>query len=132
MPWWTQHQDEEAWILRSLSAKKEKEKKQKRKGKSCDECGEEFPSEVSLYKHLEGGRCKKMEDMSEKELGRRRVTSARAVTERGEKMFDVEPVEVRCCNGEVATPCGSFVYLGSLTTAKCSSGRDQKEDQIGR
>ena len=107
--------------LRSLSAKKEKEKKQKRKGKSCDVCGEEFPSEVSLHKHLEGGRCKKMEDMSEKELSRRRVTRARAVTERGEKIFDVEPVEVKSCSGEVAKACGSFVYLGSLTIAKGSS-----------
>ena len=62
--------------LSSLKAKKEKDKKAKKKGKACDECGEEFSSEVSWFKHVEGGRCKKMEDMSEKEL-RRRVTRAR-------------------------------------------------------
>ena len=53
--------------LSSLKAKKEKDKK---KGKTCDVCGEEFPSEVSWMKHVEGGRCKKMEDMSEKEWRR--------------------------------------------------------------
>ena len=52
--------------LRSLKAKKEKDKKAKKKGKTCDVCGEEFPSEVAGLKHVAGGRCKKMEDMSEK------------------------------------------------------------------
>ena len=64
-----------------------------------------------------------MEDMSEKELRTRRVTTRdTAARKRGEKIMEVEPVEVRSCNGGMATPCGSFVYLGSLTTAKCSSG----------
>ena len=36
--------------------------------------------------------------------------------------MDTEPVEVKCCNGKMVTPCGSFVYLGSLTTAKGASG----------
>ena len=108
--------------VRSLNAKKEKDKKSKKKRKICPECGDEFPNEVALSKHLQGDRCKKMEDMSEKELRRRRVTRATAVAQRGEKVFEVEPVEVRSCSGEVAKPCGSFVYLGSLTNAKCSSG----------
>ena len=84
--------------LRSLSAKKEEDKKATKKGKACDECGEEFLSEVSWLKHVEGGRCKKMEDMSEKEL-RRRVTRVTAAAKRGEKIFDIEPIEVRSCNG---------------------------------
>ena len=108
--------------LRSLNAKKEKDRKSKKKEKVCPECGDEFPNEVALSKHLQGNRCKKMEDMSKAELRRRRVTRATAVAQRGEKVFDVEPVEVRSCSGEVAKPCGSFVYLGSLTNAKCSSG----------
>ena len=108
--------------LRSLSAKKVKEKKEKKKGEVCDECGEEFPSKVSLHKHIEGGWCKKMKDMSEKELSRRRVTRDTAAKKRGERRFDVEPVEVRSCNGGVAKQCGSYVYLGTLTIAKGSSG----------
>ena len=38
--------------LHSLSVKKEKDKKAKKKGKACDECGEEFPSEVSWMKRV--------------------------------------------------------------------------------
>ena len=106
--------------LRSLSAKKEKDKKAKKKGKACDVCGEEFPSEVSWLKHIECGRCKKMEDMSEKEL-RRRETRVTAAAKRGEKIFDIEPIEVRSCNGGVAQSCGSFTYLRSLTDIKGSS-----------
>ena len=41
--------------------------------------------------------------------------------ERGESIFDVGQVEVRCCNGGVAKACGSFLYLGSLTDNKGSS-----------
>ena len=47
---------------------------------------------------------------------------AKAVLERGEKIFEVEQVEVRSCNGGVAKACGSFLYLGSLTDKKGSSG----------
>ena len=62
-----------------------------------------------------------MEDMSEKELRRRRVTRVTAAAKRGEKIFDIEPIEVRSCNGGVAQSCGSFTYLGSLTDIKGSS-----------
>ena len=62
-----------------------------------------------------------MEDMSEKELRRRRVTRMTATAKRGEKIFDIEPIEVRSCNGGVAQSCGSFTYLGSLTDIKGSS-----------
>ena len=40
-----------------------------------------------------------MEDVSEKELRRRRVTRATATAKRGEKSFDVEPMEVRSYSG---------------------------------
>ena len=60
--------------------------------------------------------------MSGNQLKARRATRAKAVLERGEKIFEVEPVEVRSCNGEVAKACGSFFYLGSLTDNKDSSG----------
>ena len=50
-----------------------------------------------------------MEDMSESQLRARRATRAKAVLERGEKIFDVELVEVRSCNGGVAKVCGSFL-----------------------
>ena len=38
------------------------------------------------------------------------------------KVFDVELVEVRSCNGEIAKACGSFFHLGSLTDNKGSFG----------
>ena len=60
--------------------------------------------------------------MSESQLKARRATRAKAVLERGEKIFEVEQVEVRSCNGGVAKACGSFLYLGSLTDKKGSSG----------
>ena len=104
----------------SLKAKKKKEGKKKRK--TCESCGAEFPNEVSLRKHVEGGWCKKEDERSEKELSRRRVTRDTAAKKRGEKVMDAEPVEVKCCNGKMVTPCGSVVYLGSLTNAKGASG----------
>ena len=51
---------------RSLKAKKEKEGKKKRV--TCERCGDEFPNEVSLSKHVERGWCKTEEEMTEKEL----------------------------------------------------------------
>ena len=42
-------------IERSLKAKKEKEGKKKRV--TCERCGDEFPNEVSLSKHVERGWC---------------------------------------------------------------------------
>ena len=38
--------------------------------------------------------------------------------------MNAEPVEVKCCNGKKVTPCGSCVYLGSLTTAKGDSSAE--------
>jgi len=49
--------------------------------------------------------------MSESQLKARRTTRAKAVLERGEKLFDVEQVEVRRCSEGVAKVCGSFLYL---------------------
>ena len=50
------------------------------------------------------------------------LSYTKAVLERGEKLFEVEQVEVRSCNGGVAKACGSFLCLGSLTDKKGSSG----------
>ena len=105
---------------RSLKAKKEKEGKKKRV--TCERCGDEFPSEVSLSKHVERGWCKTEEEMTEKELSRRRVTRDTAAKKRGERTIKAEPVEVKSCNGQKVMPCGSFVYLGSLTNNKGESG----------
>ena len=70
--------------------------------------------------------------MSESQLKASRATRAKAVLERGEKVFDVELVEVRSCNGGVAKACGSFRYSGSLTDNKGSSGPEiKKENQEG-
>ena len=41
-------------------------------------------------------------------------------------VFEVEPVEVRSCHGEVAYACGSFFYLGSLTDNKGSSSPEKR------
>ena len=45
---------------------------------------------------------------------------------RGENLFEVQPVEVRSCNGGVAKASGSFFYLGSLTDNKGSSGPEMR------
>ena len=92
------------------------------KRKTCEGCGAEFPNEVSWLKHRERGWCKKADEMSVEALSRRRVTRDTAAKKRGEKVMDAEPVEVKCCNGKMVTPCGSFVYLGSLSTVRGSSG----------
>ena len=42
------------------------------------------------------------------------MTRDTAAKKRGERIINAEPVEVKCCNGKMVTPCGSFVYLGSL------------------
>ena len=89
---------------------------------TCERCGAEFPNEVSLSKHVERGWCKTEEEMTEKELSRRRVTRDTAAKKRGERTIKAEPVEVKCCNGQKVMPCGSFVYLGSLTNNKGESG----------
>ena len=65
-----------------------------RKGKICDNCGSEFASEMDWLQHVMGGRCQKLEDMSESQLKAKRATRAKAVLERGERIFDVERVEV--------------------------------------
>ena len=93
-----------------------------KKGEFCENCGSEFASEVGWLQHVKGGRCQKLEDMSKSQLKAIRATRAKAVLERGEKRFDVEPVEVRSCDGGVAKACGTFLYLGSLTDNKGSSG----------
>ena len=77
---------------------------------------------MGWLQHVRGGRCQKLEDMSESQLKARRATRAKAVLERGEEIFEAEPVEVRSCNGGVAKACGGFMYLGSLTDNKGSSG----------
>ena len=60
--------------------------------------------------------------MSESQLKARRATREKKVVERRERIFEVEQVEVRSCNGGVAKACGSFLYLGSLTDNKGSPG----------
>ena len=103
-----------------------------KKGKMCENCGSEFASEVGWLQHVRGGRCQKLEDMSESQLKARTPTRAKAVLERGEK---VELVEVRNYNEGVAKACGSFLYLGSLTDNEGSSGLEMrrriKENQEG-
>ena len=107
-----------------MNAKKEKEGKTKRK--TCEGCGDEFPNKVSFNKHVERGWCKKEDEMSEKELSRRRMTRDTAAKKRGERIVNAEPLEVKCCNGKIVTPCGSFVYLGSLTKNKGASGMGKR------
>ena len=100
-----------------------------KKGKICENRGSEFASEVGWLQHVRGGRCQKLEDVSESQLKARRATRAKAVLERGEKLFDVEQVEVSSCNGGVAKACGSFLYLGSLSDNKGSSGPEIRRRQ---
>ena len=53
-----------------------------KKGKICENCGSEFASEVGWLQHVRGGRCQKLEDMSESQLNARRATRSKAVLER--------------------------------------------------
>ena len=78
-------------------------KKMGKQGKICESCGSEFASEVGWLQHVRGGRCQKLEDMSESQLKARRATRAKAVL------------------GGVAKACGSYLYLGSLSDEKGSS-----------
>ena len=64
---------------------RKREKKMGKVGKSCENCGSEFASEVGWLQHVRGGRCQKLEDMSESQLKARRATRAKAVLERGIK-----------------------------------------------
>jgi len=112
--------------MTSLEVKKERDKNMGKKRKICENRGSEFASEVGWLQHVRGGGCQKLEDMSESQLKARRVTRAKAVLERGEKIFEVEPVDVRSCNGGVAKACGNFFYLGSLTNNKGSSGSEMR------
>ena len=54
---------------------------------SCTEGICEFASQVGWLQHARGGRCQQLEDMSESQLKARRATRAKAVLERGEKLF---------------------------------------------
>ena len=54
-----------------MSRKKEINKVGK-KGKICENCGSEFASEVGWLQHVRGGRCQKLEDMSESQLKARK------------------------------------------------------------
>ena len=79
-----------------------------KKRKICENCGSEFASEVGWLQHVRGGRCQKLKDMSASQLKARRATRAKAVLERGEKLFEVELVEVRSCNGGVLRHAEDF------------------------
>ena len=57
-------------------------------------------------------------------VSRRRMTRNTAAKKRGGRIINTEPVEVKCCNAKMVTPCGSFVYLGSLTNNKDESGME--------
>ena len=50
------------------------------------------------------------------------MTRAIAAAKRGEKIFDIEPIEMGSCNGGIAKSCGTFSCLGTLTDVKGSSG----------
>ena len=71
--------------LTSLDVTKASDGKMGKKGKICENYGSEFTSEVGWLQHVRGGRCQKMEDMSESQLKGRRATRAKAVLERGRK-----------------------------------------------
>ena len=79
--------------------------------------------------HLEGSRrqetaelATEFEDLRRNYEDHQATGSITAAKKRGERIINAEPVEVKCCNGKMVTPCGSFVYLGSLTTNKGESG----------
>ena len=87
-------------------SRKREIKKVGKKSKICENCGSEFASEVGWLQHARGGRCQKLEDMSESQLKKRGgPQKQRRSRKGGETIFDLEQVEVRSCNGGVAKAC---------------------------
>ena len=60
-------------------------------------------------------------DMSTAELRRLHRTRRSSLTFRGKPTTKLETVSVTTCEGKTAKPCGSFVYLGTLTSPDVSA-----------
>ena len=92
------------------------------KGHSCDRCGSNFDSLKGLTTHqTRKGTCRTKEEMSSKDLRKLRRTRQTSASRRGKTPVQVEEVRVKTCEGKLTKPCGSFVYLGTLTTPNASA-----------
>jgi hypothetical protein len=90
---------------------------------TCDACGACFGNAKGLKVHT-GGRskwCRNTEHMTSKELRRLHRTNRTYLTRRGKAPDKVELVTVKTCEGKATKPCGSFLYLGTLTSPDASS-----------
>ena len=96
----------------------EKGKKKKEKAEhTCQHCQFTFQSQKGLGIH-QRKKCKSIDEMSIDEMARLRQSRRNARVARGTETLVAENVNVRTCNGQRATPCASFIYLGSLINVK--------------
>ena len=98
--------------------KREDKKKQKEKEAStCDHCLYTFQSVKGLKMHQRKA-CKKMEEMTISEMQSLRESRRNAKVARGTEDMTAEEVVVQTCDGQKASACAHFTYLGSMINAK--------------
>ena len=114
---WLRDEDGDAHRIRKLGFIQTLE------GKShvCTRCASSFDTERGLQTHQGGRWCRMYMDMSTAELRRLHRTRRSSLTFRGKPTTKLETVSVTTCEGKTAKPCGSFVYLGTLTSPDVSA-----------
>ena len=115
---WMRDEDDDAHRIRKLGRRTAFEPQQC-KGHRCGQCGSTFDSEKGLATHQASKWCRTHENMDSKELRRLHRTRQTSETRRGKTQDRIEQVEVRTC--ELTAICGSFVYLGTLTSPTASA-----------
>ena len=93
---------------------------------TCTQCASSFDTTRGLKTHQGGRWCRPYSEMSTKELRRLHRTRRTSLTFRGKQTTKVEQVSVKTCDGETAKPCGSLVYLGTLTSPVVSASPEVK------
>ena len=93
----------------------------KNKGHYCPACGYSFDTAEGLARHHTSGWCRKPEEMDSKQLRRLHRTRQPSATRRGKGSETVERIQVATCEGNLTKACGSFVYLGTLTSPSASA-----------
>jgi hypothetical protein len=105
-------------VLREGEEKQEGKKKQKDKKEStCDNCLYTFQSVKGLKMHQRRA-CKKMEEMTISEMQSLRESRRNAKVARGTEDITAEKVVVQTCDGQKASACAHFTYLGSMINVK--------------
>lgn len=85
----------------------------------CINCGHSFDTDKGRKIH--STRCKRMEDLTIKQMVRLRRTRQDAITRAGKRKQEVEMISVKTCDQREATPCANFKYLGSMIDGTASA-----------